>query len=388
MKVAVFGASGFLGTRIVERLLERNDVEVRPFIRRLGNAWRLMRAGVPMSTADVTSAAEVNKAIAGCTHVVNCTRGSHEAMIGGLKNLLSASKALGIKRFVHISSVSVYGDPPPPEAEREAAPARPTDGYGREKLEQDDLVARSAQSGLDCVVLCPPNISGIYSPFLNSVLDDMRAGRLALVDGGQRPINIVDVDNLTHAVLLALQIPKGDGRRIFVMDGVGLTWKDLTDALAPLAELSAPLSVIPASGVPSAPRVVESSSLWRSIKHLVSSDVREVLRRDPLLARFDARVRKLAAMGGKGMEDRLRYSIEGPTKVARVPDRNPYSSRYNTTQLRGVCHRIDRAQEVLGYRPVLSFGESMTRFGLWYQTMYGLGEDYWPLARTLYRLQV
>ena len=52
-------------------------------------------------------------------------------------------------------------------------------------------------------------------------------------------------------------------------------------------------------------------------------------------------------------------------------------------QSRGGWHRIDRAYEVLGYQPVLSFGKSMTRFRLWYETMYGFGEDYWPLAHTL-----
>jgi nucleoside-diphosphate-sugar epimerase len=385
MKVSIFGASGFVGTATAEHLLDRKDVELNLFIRSFGNSWRLTRSGIPLKTVDITSLGQVREAIGDSTHVVNCTRGPRDVMIGGLQNLLAASKAQGVKRFIHLSSDAVYGDRPPPESERESAPAQPGSNiYGQEKLRQDDMVASAASSGLDCVVLCPPNISGVYSSFVSNVLADMRAGTFALVDGGKRALNVVDVDNLAYAIMLALEIPKGDGRRIFVTDGEGLTWKDLADSLLPLAELKGPVPNIPASSLPSAPAVAaRKASLWRSAKHLVSSDVREVLRRDPLLAKFDVRMRKLARVGGRRMEDRLRDSIEGPIKVAKVPDRNPYSSRYNAMQLRDVWRRIDRARETLGYRPVFGFSESMARFRLWYETMHGVGEDYWPLARTL-----
>ena len=383
MKVAVFGASGFVGSTLVERL--RGDVETVAVIHSFGNAWRLARASVPMKTVDITSAAAVSGALEGCTHVVNCTRGSSEVMFDGLKNLLAASKANNIRRFVHLSSVAVYGDPPPPESEREDARANPPPGsYGAEKLKQDDMVASAAASGLDCIVLCPPNISGVYSSFVSNVLTDMRNGSFALVDGGARPNNTIDVDNLAHAIVLSLNAAKGDGKRIFVSDGVGLTWKDLSDALAPLAELDAPIASIPAQALrlPQAP-AKPSISLWRSMKHLVSSDVREAIRRDPLWAKVDAKIRKLASLGGKSIEDRLRHSIEGPRKIAKVADAAAYSSRYNAMQLRGVWHRIDRAREVLGYEPLLDFSESMARFRIWYETMHGFGQPYWPLVRTL-----
>jgi nucleoside-diphosphate-sugar epimerase len=246
------------------------------------------------------------------------------------------------------------------------------------------MVAEATAAGLDCVVLCPPNISGAYSSFVSNVLSDVRNGRFALVDGGLRPLNTIDVDNLAHAITLALHAAKGDGKRIFVSDGVGHTWKDLADALLPLAELSAPPPTISGSALRSPPIAApQAVSLWRSMKYLVSSDVREALRRDPLWAKFDGGLRRLAAAGGRTFEDRLRDSIEGARKVAKVPDQYPYSSRYNAMQLRGVWHRIDRAHEVLGYEPALDFPASMARFRLWYETMHGFGQQFWPLARVL-----
>jgi nucleoside-diphosphate-sugar epimerase len=385
MKVTVFGASGFVGATLVEQLARRNDVETQAIIHSFGNAWRLARASVPMKTVDITSPAEVVSALDDCTHVVNCTRGSTAVMLMGLKNLLAASKTKKVRRFVHLSSVAVYGDPPPPESAHEDAPAKPPPrSYGAEKLQQDEMVADAAESGLDCVVLCPPNISGVYSSFVSNVLADIRTGTFALVDGGTRPNNTVDVDNLAYAIILALDVAKGDGKRIFVSDGTGLTWKHLADALLPLAELQSPIASIPASAL--AGQVAPArlpASFWRSLKHLVSSDVREALRHDPLWAKFDARIRQLASLGGTRMEDRLRLSIAGPQTVAKVPDDNPYSSRYNSMQLRGVWHSIDRARDVLGYEPPISFTQSMERFKVWYETMHGFGEPYWPLVRVL-----
>jgi hypothetical protein len=119
------------------------------------------------------------------------------------------------------------------------------------------------------------------------------------------------------------------------------------------------------------------------MKHIVSSEVREALRRDPLWAKCDIRLRRLAGLGGTAVEDRLRQSIEGPCRIAKVYDADRYSSRYNAMQLRGVWHRMDRAHQVLGYQPPLTFADSMTRFCLWYETMHGFGHPYWPLAKTL-----
>ena len=139
----------------------------------------MARAAVPLETIDVTSAAQVEAVLEDCTHVVNCTRGGSDVMLQGLKNLLAASRKRKIRRFVHLSSVAVYGDPPPPESTSEEAVAAPPPGsYGAEKLEQDNMVAAACAAGLDCVVLCPPNISGLYSSFVSNVLSDIRNCRL------------------------------------------------------------------------------------------------------------------------------------------------------------------------------------------------------------------
>jgi len=110
MRVAVVGASGFVGATLVERLLG-HGTDVRALIHSSGGAWRLSRHGIPLHAFDLLSPAETAHALEGCTHVVDCSRGTRALMFEGLQNLLDASRAARVERFVHVSSVAVYGDP-------------------------------------------------------------------------------------------------------------------------------------------------------------------------------------------------------------------------------------------------------------------------------------
>jgi len=385
MKVAVFGASGFVGAALVERLTRETGMDVVICINRLGNAWRFSRARIPVRSVDIMSSDQLVSVLDGVTHVVNCTRGGTGVMFQGLSNLLTACREARVKRFVHLSSISVYGNPPPGDRMREDSPTNPEPGsYGWEKLRQDGMVEAAHDAGLDCVVLCPPNISGIYSSFVYNVLSEMRSDTLALVDGGNRPNSTVDVENLVHAILLSLNIAKGDGKRMFVTDGNGHTWKEMTNGLMELAQRSLPLANVAAENVvtPVATRA-PLPSFWRSVKHLASSEVREALRRDPRWARADAAVRQLVAKSGAKIEDRLRMSIEGPQRISKVAEQSRYSSRYMAVQKRGIWHDSDRARDAIGYAPVLSLPASFARYAEWYRRMYGFGESFWPLANVI-----
>ena len=247
MTVGIVGASGVVGATLLERL-RRQDIDAVAMIHTTGNAWRVSRTGTALKRVDIRSQAAVADAMRGCTHIVNCTRSSDDAtMVTGLRNLLAEAKRQRIRRFVHLSSIAVYGMRPPAGSSHEEGPARPAPGgYGAVKLRQDDLVARAHREGLSCAILCPPNIGGIYSSFVCNVLDDIRHGAFALVEEGRMPINIVDVENLAYAIELALTAERVDGSRMFVTDGDAITWRDFTDQLAPLIDRARPLPTMPA----------------------------------------------------------------------------------------------------------------------------------------------
>ncbi len=168
-RIVILGASGFVGTTLAERLWKRPEVEVIPVIHSAGTAWRLARRNVPLVQVDIADRAALGEVLRGATHVVNCTRGPRNVMIDGLQEILDSCRASSVRRFVHLSSVMVYGDPPHLDSHHEDAPTDPPSGaesYGRIKLEQDSMVRAAAAAGLPSIVLCPANISGPFSGYV------------------------------------------------------------------------------------------------------------------------------------------------------------------------------------------------------------------------------
>lgn len=374
-KVAVFGASGFVGAALVERLQQDARYEVVPVVRSSGNAWRVARLPLAVKTVDLMAPETVKAALEGCTHVVNCTRGDDKVMLRGFRTLLEICAAQRVERFVHLSSVAVYGDPPPPDSQNEDGQTNPVRGtYGWVKLEQDRQLQRAARGGLSSVSLCPPNISGAYSPFMLALLAGLRQGRIPLVDGGQSPCNLVDVDNLTYALQLALERGPTDGRRLFVTDNDVATWTMVLAELRALLPQHAPAASNLASDALRdllAAQRPPRASLWKSAKHLVSSDVREVLRRDPLLASFDRVLRGSVALLGTGTEERLRLAIEPPGTANAARPSTQFDLRLAAQQFRKVVHSPGRAIESIGYQPPHSFAASMAAFRRWQRTITG-----------------
>jgi nucleoside-diphosphate-sugar epimerase len=386
-RIAVVGASGFVGTTVVEHLIAKGGDEVLPFIHSSGNAWRLARLGLDLKPLNLLAREEVRQALAGCTHVINCSRGGDAVMLDGLENLLAASRESRAARFVHLSSVMVYGDPPAPDGVTEEGRTDPAKGtYGALKLRQDQLVQKAAREGQPAVILCPPNIGGPYSGYYLEIVGALRAGKFSLMDGGEAPCNVVDVSNLAHAVELALENGTADGSRMFVTDDGATTWRDVVKELAPLAEMNEPvpaitreelLRSIPAEEKPSV-------SVLKSMKHIVSSDVREAIRKDPLLAKVDYVVRRGAALLGKSVEDRMRMSIEGPVQVSKPESEPLHFRRLCAQQLRGVLHSCERAKRELGYEPLYSFAQSAAAFRAWYRESHGMNSGAWDLLKHLY----
>ena len=388
-RIAVVGASGFVGATLVERLLARGRYAVVPLIHSTGSAWRLSRHALDLRTVELLSADQLGSALRGCTHVVNCSSGPREVMLRGLENLLEASLAQGVRRFVHLSSVSVYGDPPPPESVHEDAPTRPVrDTYGWNKLRQDQLVQAACRRGLPAVILCPPYISGAYSMFVLRVLQAIQEERLALVDSGDTVINLVDVQNLAQAIELGLFCEQADAQRIFVNDDAGTTWRQFTAPLLALAERQEPL---PALSRDEASRWLESiktspSTLGRRMKRLVaSSQVRSILQEDPMVTKlFQLTKAGIGFLPGRARE-RLDGMLRPPKKARRRAIHPPYNERLSRLQLRGLRHACDRAHAVLGYRPEVSFARSMEAFQSWYRGTHGWGAEYTPLFEELLR---
>lgn len=388
MRVAVVGATGLVGRVLTKALLAEPGIDVVPLIRSAGNAWDLARHGIELRAVDLLEPESLAAALEGCTHVVNCSRGGPEVMLKGLKNLLKQCQRQNVQKLVHLSSVAVYGDPPPPESRDESAPTEPAKGsYGWMKLRQDEMIEAAASKGLAIVNLCPPNILGPQSYFLLQTLGAIDAERFRLLEDGAAPCCTVDVANLAHAMRLGLDSDVSDGKRLFVTDDEPVTWGQIVEALQPLAPNRPQVLSISREALAAlrTPEKRERLNPLRSLKHLVSSDVREALRKDPLLGAMDQGLRRAVGALGQSVEGRLRLSIEGPIRVPpRTSGAPDIDVNLSLQQLRGVVHACDRAKAAIGYRPVVSFADSMAAFSRWYVQAHGFDHELADLYRKFY----
>lgn len=219
-RVLVTGASGMVGRALVGRLLEAG-YQVRCLTRRVASLdW--LKGQVEIMEGNITSPAISSLSVRGMDTVIHLaglahTRMEHSAFSevngNGTLNMTRASVQAGVSRFIYISSMSVYGDTPPPFIENGAT--QPTSAYGRSKLEAENHVRELGDRGVSYTILRP---SAIYGPYDRG--NTMRMIR-AIDKGwwitiGDRPVrkSLTYVDNVVDAILRVMEHP-GATNQIF-----------------------------------------------------------------------------------------------------------------------------------------------------------------------------
>ena len=126
----------------------------------------------------------------------------------GAARLVDAAARAGVKRFVHLSSVGVYGAPTHAGVIDEARPHRPVNVYERSKEAGERAVReRCATHGIACIVLQPSNVIG-WSPQARPLLGLMRIvarGWFRYFGRGQAWVNYVGVDDVAGGLNAAAQ---------------------------------------------------------------------------------------------------------------------------------------------------------------------------------------
>jgi nucleoside-diphosphate-sugar epimerase len=205
MKVLVLGASGHIGARLLEML------QATPWATATG-ASRHMKNTASWLEIDSRDARQLAAALKGFDAVVNCVAGDAASIGAGARTLVQAALEADCRRIVHLSTMSVYG-----RAEgsvREDASLDPSLGwYGRAKYEAEAAMRDFVQHGGEAVLLRPGCVFGPGSQlWVGRIARWLQAGRLGdLGIAGDGWSNLVHVDDVCQALLLALQWPVAPG---------------------------------------------------------------------------------------------------------------------------------------------------------------------------------
>jgi predicted dehydrogenase/nucleoside-diphosphate-sugar epimerase len=233
-RVLVTGASGFIGCRLSERLHFGSDWNVRALIRTPGRAVRLARMPIEFAIGDLSSPADLAKALEGCDAVVHAGIGTSwreservAVNVKGTRNLVEAAVRAGVKRFIHISTLALYGERVTGTI-TEDTPIQPKKGwdYAESKLAAEQIVLEAAGRGLPAIVLRPSVVYGPHNmTIVTRPLMHLAQNRLELVNCRDVPSNTIYVDNLCAGIQQALDASPELAGQIFLMnDDDGYTW--------------------------------------------------------------------------------------------------------------------------------------------------------------------
>lgn len=366
-KIAVFGASGFVGSALCERLFFEGEYPFVALIHKFGGAERIARFPIEIAPVDILGYSEVLNVLKGCEIVINCSRGDSRVMLNGLKNIIRAAKETNIRKFIHLSSVAIYGDDPPTESGDERCVPDPKGNlYGVEKLEQDKLVLELHKSGIDSIILCPSNIIGPYSGFCINVLERLLSKKIVLVDSGQYPCNLIHVDNLVEAMLLVLKNDAGWGERYFINGKERTTWREFYEAIAKKVGLANYefRSVTREEVIGALESNGRSQNLRDLFKLLLSGEFRRNLCRVELFKRANDMASNMFYNLSPSFQRYLRRKLERPIVIEKSPDFD-LKDQYIKVQIRRVYHSPEKAMKTFGYNPLLNFGEGMETIKSW-----------------------
>ncbi len=259
-RVLVTGAAGFIGSSVARAFLARGCRVVT--IDNLSTGFRdNVPSGVEFIEGDCSDRATVERVsgpIDGVLHVAGQSSGeiSFEDPIRDLQwnvqstlATLARAAALGCRRFVYASSMSVYGDQPDSPV-REGADCRPNSFYGVGKLASEhDLRVWQREYGMETVALRLFNVygagqnmgnmrQGMVSIFLAQLL---REGAIHVKGSLDRFRDFVHVSDVTEAFVRAVECDASRPLVINIGTGVRTTVRDLITEMLAADGSAAPL---------------------------------------------------------------------------------------------------------------------------------------------------
>ena len=375
--ILVTGATGFIGGRVCERLVQSGFRNVRGLVHDFRHAPRIARLPIQLRGGDLMNPKSLEEAVAGCKVVFHLGLGPDSGIAKGTRNLAEAAVGAAVDRFVHISTTAVYGLKPPPDAATEdARPRRTGSEYCDCKLAAEEVVKGFLARGLPAVILRPCIVLGPYSRWSIGIVNQLRKGSYLLIDEGGGLCNTTYVDNLVDAMLLAAEKPEAVGQTITITDGERVTWRDVILAHARMLGIEPRFENISSAEIDSyyrnQPGVV-NASIKASRKVLTSPEFRKLLRQIPIVDRMLI----WAWSKFEGMpeleKDMWRQRLSGGAsansgKTPAMPDAD--RAAIESVDL---LFSIEKARRVLGYSPRIPFSQAMRRTEQWLRFANFLG---------------
>lgn len=231
--MAVIGAGGYVGARLVERSELLGQPPLVPIARSWHSEGRVARFGLRMVRGNASDAASLTPVLAGCGMAVNVTAGDDDRIVSDAKAIYAACTDAGVPLLVHMSTAEVFGRAEDPDMTEDSAPCgRHWMKYGRAKAEAEAWLRSQSAAPVAVVILRPGLIWGPGSTWLTGPAQALLDGTAFLFNEGRGICNLIHVDNLIeHLMQLALD-DHVEPAVYNIGDPETLTWSDYYRAIA------------------------------------------------------------------------------------------------------------------------------------------------------------
>ncbi|MEW6775878.1 MAG: NAD(P)-dependent oxidoreductase, partial [Bdellovibrionota bacterium] len=253
----VTGGGGYLGGNLAKALLSLGR-QVRIFdVQKTSNC----PAEAEFVQGDMRNREEVRKALEGVGRVFHIAfvqslskrpeAERYAINIGGMENFLEESLAAKVARFIHTSTIEIYGTRPPLPAPETAPTDEPVGWYGRHKLICEQMLWRfHKDTGVPCSALRMPTICGRgfynHRPLLelmDRVLDGKSVG---VIGDGSTPGDFVLLEDVLQGFLLAGDRPEAVGEAFNISCRAPSTQLEIVKAMIDEAESKSAVVRVPA----------------------------------------------------------------------------------------------------------------------------------------------
>ena len=240
-RVAITGATGFLGSHLTERLL-RDGYEVSILARDKDKARMFEGRAHHIVIADITDRSAMAELVAGADMVIHTVsnfrtasgppESYHQINVEGTQAVVDAAMAAGVKRFVHCATIGVHGNVKHTPAD-ENAPYAPGDLYQETKLEAQQYVESViGKSAMEVVIVRPCSMYGPGDMRMLKMFRMLVKKTFLMVGPCRENFHAVYIDDIVDGFVLAMETPGIDGETFLIGGERYLPLKDYIKVVA------------------------------------------------------------------------------------------------------------------------------------------------------------
>jgi nucleoside-diphosphate-sugar epimerase len=236
----VTGANGFVGSHLVDYLLEKN-FEVRCIVRKSSDLGWLKDKNVKLFDCGLLDIEAMNMVFKDANYIFHVAgvvksktpEGYFKGNVETTKALLEAAdmNVSSLKRIVIIGSLTAVGPSPDGNPVNETTICNPITNYGKSKLAQEQL-AQSYMNKLPITILRLHAVYGERDTEIYKVFQTYKLGLMTLVGFNEKRLNLVHVADTVEGIYNAALSEKAKGHGYFIASEKSYTWPEVSSAIA------------------------------------------------------------------------------------------------------------------------------------------------------------